>query len=214
MIVSRFNLGLAALAVAAVAAGVVYGMMAAKGNRDVAAASCAASSQRLGAIGAAATGQLAAFQVPEAPVAMPPLAFADADGARTTLTDWTGKVVLVNLWATWCVPCREEMPDFAALQADYGGDSFEIVAINLDRGGPDKPAAFLKEVGADNLALNTDPKSDTFQILKGEGLAFGLPSTVLVDETGCRIGQLTGPAKWDSPDGRALIEAALPRTTG
>ncbi len=214
MIITPRSRALGLIAIAAVAAGVVYGMMAAESNRDVAGAACAASADRLAAMQQAAIGELAAFQVAEQASAMPPLAFFDANGGETTLAAWSGKVALVNLWATWCIPCREEMPDFAALQADYGGEDFEIVAINLDRGDRSGPAAFLKEVGADNLALNTDERSDTFQILKGEGLAFGLPSTILVDEAGCRIGHLTGPAKWDSDDGRALIEAALAKPVG
>lgn len=199
---------LVGLALVAIAAGVVYGMITANGNHQHAGA-CSATPERLAALNAAAKGELAAFQVADPATPLPPLAFKGADGSETTMEAFSGKVALINLWATWCIPCRKEMPDFAALKRDYGGTAFDVVAINLDRGGPDKPAAFLEEVGADNLALNTDPKSDTFQTLKGKGLAIGLPSTILADKDGCRIGHLIGPAKWDSTDGRALIEAAL-----
>jgi thiol-disulfide isomerase/thioredoxin len=201
---------LAGLAVLAVAAGVVYAIIGGDGNREAAAA-CAADAGRLAAMQERIGGEVAAVQVAEAAAPLPALAFKAGDGAGRTLADWAGKVTLVNLWATWCVPCREEMPDFDALKADYGGEDFDVVAISLDRGEPDVPAAFLKEIGVENLALYTDRESATFDTLKKEGLAFGLPSTLIVDEAGCRIGSIVGPAKWDSADGRALIEAALGR---
>ncbi|MCB1492530.1 MAG: TlpA family protein disulfide reductase [Rhodobiaceae bacterium] len=214
MKVSPRVVALAGIVVVAVAAAVVYAMFTGKGNDMVADLPCAATPERLAAMKAAATGEVAAVQVPDAPVALPDLAFLNARGEETTLDAWKGKTLLVNLWATWCVPCREEMPDFAAVQTDMGGDAFEIVPINLDRGGGEKPAAFFKEIGVTNLPLNTDPAVKVFETLKAEGLAFGLPSTLIVDEAGCRIGNLVGPAHWDSADGRAFIEAALGKTGG
>lgn len=209
--ITQRNLAIAGFAAIAVAAGVLYAIFAADGNQGTTAA-CATDQTRLAAMGARIGGEVAAVQVAETASALPELVFASADGEARTLADFAGKVVLVNLWATWCVPCREEMPDFDALQADYGGDDFEVVAISLDRTEPDVPAAFLDEIGVENLALYTDRESETFNTLKKEGLAFGLPSTVIVDEAGCRIASLVGPARWDSEDGRALIEAAMGRS--
>jgi thiol-disulfide isomerase/thioredoxin len=131
--------------------------------------------------------------------------FMNAEGKDITLADWKGKVVLVNLWATWCAPCRKEMPDLAQLQKDYGGDNFEVVAISVDLKGAEASSAFLKEIGADNLALYTDK---TTRVMKKLG-AIGLPVTILIDRQGKEIGRLLGPAHWTADEARKLIEAAI-----
>jgi thiol-disulfide isomerase/thioredoxin len=117
--------------------------------------------------------------------------------------------VLLNLWATWCVPCRKEMPALDALQRRLGGPGFEVVAVNIDTRDPDKPKAFLKEVGVDQLAYYADPDAKTFQDLKAIGHAFGMPTTLLVDPHGCELGTIAGPAEWASDDAVKLIQAAL-----
>ena len=96
------------------------------------------------------------------PLDLPAFAFADGDGKPKSLADFAGKVVLLNIWATWCVPCREEMPALDKLETKLGGKDFEVVAVNIDKGGPDKAAAFLKETGATHLALYTDPTGKLF----------------------------------------------------
>lgn len=121
------------------------------------------------------------------------------------MADFKGKVVLLNIWATWCHPCREEMPALDKLQKDLGGDDFEVVAMNIDRGSPDKAKDFLKEVKAENLAFYRDPSGRLFTKLK----AVGMPTTLLVNRDGEELGRLVGPAEWDSPEAVRLIQAAI-----
>ncbi len=156
-----------------------------------------------------AKGELAAFQVASTPRRMPPLAFTDATGKAITLADFKGKVLLVNLWATWCVPCRKEMPALDALERTLGGDKFQVVAINLDTRDPKKPQAFLKEIGVSSLTFYADPDTKTFQALRSVGRGFGLPTSLLVDAKGCEIGYLAGPAEWAGSDALAVIKAAI-----
>lgn len=156
-----------------------------------------------------ATGEVAAVGVAKSPLRVPNLAFQDAAGKAVTLENWHGRTVLVNLWATWCVPCRKEMPALEALQKKLGGPGFEVVTVNIDTRDPDKPKAWLKEVGISQLAYYADPNAKTFQDLKAIGRAFGMPTTMLIDPNGCEIGTIAGPAEWASDDAVRLIEAAL-----
>jgi thiol-disulfide isomerase/thioredoxin len=140
---------------------------------------------------------------------LPDLAFEDADGKPKKLSDWRGRTVLVNLWATWCVPCRKEMPALEGLQAKLGGPDFEVVAVNIDTRDPEKPKAFLKEAGLNRLGYFSDQNAKVFQDLKAIGRALGMPTSVLVDGQGCEIATIAGPAEWDSDDAVKLITAAL-----
>ena len=130
-------------------------------------------------------------------------------GKQTSLADWRGKTVLLNLWATWCVPCRKEMPALETLQQKLGGPNFEVVAINIDTRDTEKPKAWLKEVGIERLGYYADSSAKVFQDLKAVGRAFGMPTTLLIDRNGCELGTLAGPAEWASDDALKLIEAAL-----
>jgi thiol-disulfide isomerase/thioredoxin len=150
-------------------------------------------------------GAMAAFLVRPKPLDLPDFSFAGAAGATKSLADLKGRVVLLNIWATWCVPCREEMPQLNALQAELGGKDFEVVAINIDKGGPDKARKFLEETGATHLTLYTDPSGKLFSKLK----AVGMPTTLLLDRDGQEIGRLVGPADWASAEAKRLIEAAV-----
>ncbi|MCX7346804.1 MAG: TlpA disulfide reductase family protein [Alphaproteobacteria bacterium] len=152
-----------------------------------------------------ATGTLAAFLVKPDRPALADAAFQDAEGNPLKLSDWKGRVALVNLWATWCAPCRKEMPDLAKLQKQLGSDDFEVVAISVDRKGAEASAAFLKETGADGLRLYVEPTTAILNDIQ----ALGLPATVLVDRQGREIGRLLGPADWASPEAIALVKAAL-----
>ena len=156
-----------------------------------------------------ARGEVAAVNVDKTPLKMPDLAFTDAAGKRLTLADFRGRTVLFNLWATWCVPCRKEMPTLDALESRLGGPRFQVVAVNIDTRDPQKPKQFLKDIGVQKLAYYADPTAKTFQDLKAIGRAFGMPTTVLVDAKGCEIGSIAGPAEWSSDDAVKLIEAAL-----
>ena len=140
---------------------------------------------------------------------MPDMAFRDAAGAERHLSDWEGRTLLLNLWATWCIPCRQEMPALDALETTLGNERFEVVAVNIDSRDTAKPQAWLKEVGVKTLAYYADPSGKVFQDLKLVGRGFGLPTTVLVDPQRCEIGTAAGPAEWASQDGIDLVRAAL-----
>jgi thiol-disulfide isomerase/thioredoxin len=158
-----------------------------------------------------AKGEVAAVNIAKGPLKMPDLAFQDASGKALTLANWRGRTVLLNLWATWCVPCRKEMPSLDALQAQLGGPNFEVVTVNIDTRDPEKPKTWLKEVGVSKLAYYADPAAKTFQDLKAVGRAFGMPTTLLIGPEGCEIGAIAGPAEWASDDAIKLIQAALAR---
>ena len=205
----RFSLilvgGIAGLAIGLAA---VYGITAFTGNEGGDKA-CRPAVALAGKIAPFATGEVAAVNVAKSPLRIPDLAFQDAAGKPLTLAAFRGRTVLLNLWATWCVPCRKEMPTLDALQGKLGGPDFQVVAVNIDTRNPDKPKAFLKELGISKLAYYADPDAKTFQDLKSIGRAFGLPTTVLIDAHGCEIGSIAGPAEWASEDAIKLIKAAL-----
>jgi thiol-disulfide isomerase/thioredoxin len=152
-----------------------------------------------------AKGALAAFLIHTEPKPLPDLAFQDGAGKPVKLSDWKGRVVLLNLWATWCAPCREEMPDLSKLQQELGSDQFEVVAISVDRKGAEASAVFLKDTGVDNLKLYIEPSTKIVNDLKSAGL----PATLLIDRQGRELGRILGPADWASPEAVALVKAAL-----
>ena len=198
--------GIAGVAVALAA---VYGIGALKPNAaDAACAGAAHLAERLAPL---ARGEVAAFTVADGSLRLPDLAFRDASGTERHLSDWRGRTVLLNLWATWCVPCRKEMPALDALEGKLGGPAFEVVAVNIDTRDADKPRAWLKEIGVGRLGYYADPSAKVFQDLKIMGRATGMPTTVLVDPTGCEIGTIFGPAEWASEDAVRLVTAALQR---
>jgi thiol-disulfide isomerase/thioredoxin len=156
-----------------------------------------------------AHGEVAALTMATTPLRLPDLAFEDADGNPKKLSDWRGRIVLVNLWATWCVPCRKEMPALESLQTRLGGPDFEVVAVNIDTRDPEKPKHFLKDANLTRLGYFSDQKAKVFQDLKTIGRALGMPTSVLVDGQGCEIATIAGPAEWDSDDAIKLIKAAV-----
>jgi thiol-disulfide isomerase/thioredoxin len=159
-------------------------------------------------------GEVAALTVAHAVFQMPDLTFKDASGRDHALKDWRGRTVLLNLWATWCVPCRKEMPALDALQGELGGANFDIIAVNIDTRDPEKPLAFLKDVGIKRLAYYSDRSAHVFEDLKTAGKAFGMPTTLLIDRAGCEIGNMAGPAEWASADGVKLVRAAIADDNG
>jgi thiol-disulfide isomerase/thioredoxin len=154
-------------------------------------------------------GEVAALTPASTGLRIPDLSFQDASGATHKLSEWRGKTVLLNLWATWCVPCRREMPALDALKAKLGGGNFDVVAINIDTRDTDKPKAWLNDAGVTTLAYFSDEKARVFQELKAIGRAVGMPTSVLIDGNGCEIATIAGPAEWASDDGIKLIEAAV-----
>lgn len=156
----------------------------------------------------AASGEMAGFRLAVAPLDVSDFAFLDEDGKARTLADWKGRTVLFNLWATWCAPCRAEMPHLDALQRDHGGEDFEVMTVSVDRGSPARPRAVFGEIGVKHMAFLHDAPGMSFQRLRQEGLTLGLPITLLVGPDGCTLGSLSGPADWVGKDARNLIEAA------
>lgn len=156
-------------------------------------------------------GEVAGFEPLATPVDLSALAFQDAEGAATSVAAFEGRTVLLNLWATWCAPCREEMPALQALDAGLKAQPFEVVAVSIDAGTPDKPKAFYADTGLTTLPFYHDGSMATFSTLKRADLAPGLPTSILIGPDGCARGVLKGAADWASADARDLIEAALPQ---
>ncbi len=150
-------------------------------------------------------GPMAPLVIRPKPLDLPAFTVVGADGESKSLADFSGKIVLLNIWATWCVPCREEMPALDKLETKLGGKDFQVVAVNIDKGGSEKAAKFLEETGATHLALYTDPSGKLFSTLK----AVGMPTTLIIDRHGKEIARLVGPADWASPEAVTVIEAAI-----
>jgi len=200
------RIALAALVGAAAGLAAVYGIGRFGRNAAMTCSAGAAAAQRIAPF---VRGEVAAVSTGEAPRGLPELAFKDASGATKTLADWHGRAVLFNLWATWCVPCRKEMPALDALQTRLGGERFDVVAVNIDTRDPQKPKAWLKDVGINRLTYYADPSAKVFQDLKLADRAFGMPTTLLIDANGCEVGTLAGPAEWASDDAVKLIGALI-----
>jgi len=198
------------LAGVAIGLAAVYGISAFVGNR-AGDAQCRSAVETAGRIAPLARGEVAGVVVASRPLLIPDLAFRDESGSERHLAQWRGRTVLLNLWATWCIPCRKEMPALDALQGKLGSPQFEVVSINIDTRDTDKPRAWLKEVGISRLGYYADASVKVFQDLKLVGRAIGMPTTVLLDPQGCEIGTIAGPAEWASEDALKLVRAALAR---
>jgi thiol-disulfide isomerase/thioredoxin len=150
------------------------------------------------------------FVLHETPKPVPELRFEDGSGRALRLADFRGKVVLLNIWATWCGPCRREMPTLDRLQAEVGGPAFEVVALSIDRGGIEVVRKFYAEVGLQHLAMYVDSSGKSTRELG----VVGLPTTLLADRDGREVGRLVGPAEWDAPAMIAFLRSRLSVKTG
>lgn len=175
------------------------------------ASECPVQADEAAAIDAAALGALAALNGTGEGRGHSTMAFTDAAGAPLTVASFAGKKLLVNFWASWCIPCREEMPALNAIGEKYNSDAFMVLPVNLDigEGGLEKAKKFLDDGQWPNLPLYADSSFKAFERLKTEAVAIGLPATLLLDEKGCELAVLQGPAAWDTPDGYKVIEALL-----
>jgi thiol-disulfide isomerase/thioredoxin len=151
-------------------------------------------------------GDMKKLQFHAEPKAVPAIAFDTADGGKATLADYAGKVVVVNFWATWCAPCRKEMPMLDALQDQMGGDDFEVVTIATGRNAPQAMKAFFDEIGVKHLPLHRDPNS---ALARGMGV-LGLPVTLIMSPEGVEVARLTGDADWSSDSAKAILRAMIP----
>jgi len=209
---------LLSFAVAAICVGGIYAMGLPAGNGGnldnarTQGVSCSNALERAPALDAVAVGEVAAFRGMDRALNVSELSFNDIKGARKNLAHYRGRHVLLNLWATWCPPCREEMPWLDDLEAKRGGDTFAVVPISIDIGEPEKPKAFYSDTGLEYLPFFHDGSMKVFEDLRGEGVAPGMPTTLLLDPDGCILGVLAGPAAWNSQDALNLVDAALGRT--
>ncbi|WP_248306830.1 TlpA disulfide reductase family protein [Bosea sp. AAP35] len=193
----------ALVAVAGVAA--FYSVAGNAGNS----ASCSAARATTARMAPLARGEVAAVQVHPRPMPTTDLAFEGPDGQPTSLSAFKGRVLLVNLWATWCLPCLKEMPALDALQTALGGPDFAVVAINIDTRNLDKPKAWLAKREITALPYYADPQAKVFQELRAARKVEGMPVSLIVDRDGCELAILQGPADWASADAKALIGAAM-----
>jgi thiol-disulfide isomerase/thioredoxin len=145
------------------------------------------------------------FSLHDAPKPIPEVTFVDESGRTSSLSDFAGKVVLLNVWATWCLPCRKEMPTLDRLEQMLAGPDFEVVTLSIDRGGADTVRKFYAEIGVQHLAVRVDSTAKAAGALG----AFGLPTTILMDRQGRELGRLVGPAEWDQPDMVAFLKQII-----
>jgi thiol-disulfide isomerase/thioredoxin len=198
------------LTAAAILGTAVYTAGTLPGNAQQA-PSCAAAKSVADRIRPLVKGEIAGVLVSDKQQALPNLAFRSPDGKPMTLSDLRGRMVLLNLWATWCAPCRKEMPALDKLQAELGGADFEVVAVNIDQRNLERPRTFLQEVNVTRLAQYADPSARIFQQLRAVDRAVGMPTTLLIDKEGCELAYLAGPAEWASDEAKAFIRSALGR---
>ena len=154
-------------------------------------------------------GKVRPFRILDEPQILSGLKFKNEDGKTEAISNWKGRVVLLNLWATWCTPCREEMSALDRLQSELGGENFEVMPVSLDRGGTVKPKIFYQKNNIKALRLFIDSSTQIFKTLNKQGLAVGLPTTILIDKEGCAVGTFKGAAEWDSKDAKRLIRSIM-----
>lgn len=152
-----------------------------------------------------AAARATAFTPHASPRPVANVLFQDATGAKRRLADFRGRVIVLNLWATWCAPCREEMPTLDHLQTRLGGKDFEVVALSIDREGAAVVKRFFDETNVRSLATYVDPTMDA----QGQLAAIGIPTTLLIDREGREVARKTGPAVWDGPEAVAVIQRYL-----
>jgi len=163
----------------------------------------AAAAQKLDAV---ATGELAALNGTGTGRGYADLSFTDKDGKPMSIRDFAGKTLLVNFWASWCVPCRAEMPALDKLAAQEDDAHFMVLPVNTGEAQPGKGKEFFDAGGWTHLPLYIDDKFAVLERLKTTAVSLGLPTSLLLDAKGCELGVLQGPAVWDSPDGKRVID--------
>ncbi|WP_380054667.1 TlpA disulfide reductase family protein [Falsihalocynthiibacter sp. SS001] len=156
-------------------------------------------------LGALREGTLEKLQIHESPVDGSDAVYFDPDGRELTLAEYEGKITLVNFWATWCAPCRKEMPSLDALEAELSGDDFAVVTIATGRNRMPAIEKFFADESIENLPILLDPKSALAMDME----VTGLPATVLLNREGQEIARLVGDAEWDSESAKAIIRALI-----
>ncbi|MEO0635505.1 MAG: TlpA disulfide reductase family protein [Pseudomonadota bacterium] len=169
---------------------------------------CDAAPDRGRQLAGLAVETVSEFQAAGIPEDFSSIAFKDGTGTDRTLADFQGKTVFVNLWATWCGPCRAEMPGINAMSEELEGEAFEVVALSLDQGESAVPQAFLDEIGTDALELYHDNTNAVFLDLRERNLLTGLPASYIIGPDGCLLGSVLGPAEWDEEAAINLLTRA------
>lgn len=177
---------------AALAVGTYFGVQRYAGSRDV--------ERRL-----SRAGKVVSYKIYSLPRALPEISFENAQGKLLTLAGFRGKVVVLNIWATWCSPCREEMPALDRLQATLGGSDFEVVALSIDRGGIPAVRKFFAKVGIKRLVLYVDPSGQAGSILD----IIGVPTTLMIDRAGRVLWRVAGAVQWDKPEVISVVRRAI-----
>jgi thiol-disulfide isomerase/thioredoxin len=157
--------------------------------------------------GEAIAADTAVLRMHASPRELADVRFVDGKGQPKAISDFRGRTVLLNVWATWCPPCREEMPSLDRLQKSLGGPAFEVVALSIDAGGAPVVERFYKEMGIASLAIYVDPGMRAASLLATPGV----PTTLLIDREGRELGRHAGPAQWDSPEALRLISSYMGR---
>jgi thiol-disulfide isomerase/thioredoxin len=173
-------------------------------------ASAPVAAQDWGAVEALREGDMKKLVFGGAPEAVPEIALVDADGGPAALSDYRGRWVVLNFWATWCAPCRVEMPTLANLQDAMEGAPVEVVTVATGRHSPQGIARFFDDIGVDNLPQYRDPGQELARAMA----VLGLPITVIVDPQGREVARLRGDAHWDSDSAIAILEALAARSEG
>lgn len=150
------------------------------------------------------------FVLHAAPKSVTPITFEDGHGRSRSLTEFRGKILILNIWATWCGPCRHEMPSLDRLQKKLGGSEFEVIALSIDRAGRELVRKFYADIGIRNLAIYVDSSGKATRELA----TIGVPATLLIDRNGREVGRLVGSAEWDEPDILQLLKRLIAQKTG
>ena len=165
------------------------------------------------AAGASGSPELAnplELSVFDQPRVLPEIHFADEEGHDLTLGDFRGRVVLLNVWATWCIPCRKEMPALDRLQARLGGKDFLVIPLSIDREGVARVKRFYQELGLEKLGIYVDPSGKGSRALAIPGV----PTTLLIDRQGREVARKMGAAEWDGPEMVSLVEQRMRAQVG
>jgi thiol-disulfide isomerase/thioredoxin len=170
---------------------------------------CPAQPEKAAAVDSAATGELAALNGTGKGRNYATMVVTDSEGADLRISDFAGRKLLINFWASWCIPCRAEMPALDAIALKYNSDRFIVLPVNTGEAEPGKAEAFLAEGKWTHLPLYVDPDWAAYKRMQREAVTLGLPVTLLLDENGCEIAVLQGPAEWNTPDGHRVIETFL-----